>query len=440
MSGRSVRIGGWLGAALLFGVLGARGASALEPDELSPADLQNMTPHFATKAAPIKPFGRPADGVSASNAAAFGGGVPGIDSLANFTGQYFTPGFDPSGNPQTAWYYAMVGNSPELGGVTVIDAPIIPVSVELLNAEGEQRYVRGARLFISSNHLVDGVLQSPVFQNFTYSSSRTPTQYVDAVQRAEFHSVLEDEDNAWHTILKPSVKNGYRIKIPYGKYQFSLRTDGSCCAFVIVDDPTFSNMLFPPTYPVDNTTVLGAAELSGDVTTKTIATLLFSDIYLYENGDPTQCCVLGYHTLDFEPGTAANGNLPRFYVMNFASWVAPGHFRPGIQDIVVLSHEVAEIFNDPFVGFDGVHNVTPWWISPDGKHCQDDLEVGDVVEALPDPTYPITLNGFTYHPQTVALLEWFEFKKHSQAIDGAYSYPDVTLLGALSPVEKAGCK
>jgi hypothetical protein len=438
MVGRGIRIGGWLSAALLFGVLGARGASALEPDELSPTDIQSKSPHFAFKPAQSKVTApRPADGGGAS---AFGGGVPGIDSLVNFTGQFYSPGLDPNGNPQSVWYYSMVGNSPELGGTTTVSAPIIPVKVELLNQEGEVRHVRGARLVSDPKGLVEGVLQSPVFQNSSFSSSRGPTQYNDAIQRAEFFSLLDEEEHPWHTLLVPSVKKERTIKIPYGMYQFALKADGSCCAYMLIDEGTFGNALFPPTYPVDNTTVMGSAELAGDATTKTITTLLFSDIYLYANGDPTQCCILGYHTFDFEPGATATA-LPRAYITIYASWISPGLFGT-LADVTALSHEMAETFNDPFVAFDGVHNVTPWWLAtgPNGSQCQDVMEVGDVLEIAADPTYPITLGGFTYHPQTVAILPWFEFKKHSHAVGGAYSYPDPTLLTTLSPPEKVNCQ
>jgi hypothetical protein len=83
--------------------------------------------------------------------------------------------------------------------------------------------------------------------------------------------------------------------------------------------------------------------------------------------------------------------------------------------------------------------VTPWWLSPNGN-CQDDLEVGDVIEGLPRQTFPVTMpNGVTYHPQNEALLQWFEFQSPSSAIFGAYSYPDTTTLTSLSPPQKAGC-
>jgi hypothetical protein len=54
--------------------------------------------------------------------------------------------------------------------------------------------------------------------------------------------------------------------------------------------------------------------------------------------------------------------------------------------------------------------------------------VGDIIENLANPSQPITLHGFTYHPQTLALLQWFEGKTPSDAINGDYSFPDATVL------------
>jgi hypothetical protein len=436
MARRDNCFGGWLAAGLVLGACGAQTATALEPYELSPSHMQAATAHSTYKRAPFKVVGN----AGQPGPAAATGAVPGLDMVVNFTGQFYAPGVDSNGNPQSVWYYSMVGNSPELGGSTVVAAPIIPVTVDLLDQEGEVRRVNGHHLVQKGSlHLTD-VLQSPVFQNFSWSSSRTPTQYTDAVQRATFwSSVQEDEENPWHTILNPMVQQGRTIKVPYGKYFFALNPDGTCCAFVLIDDPTFSNLLFPASYPVDSSTVMGWAELNGIATTKSILTLLFTDVYLYENGDPNQCCVLGFHGPDVEPGIPANGNLPRLYAMNYASWVSPGLFPPGFQDVVALSHELAETINDPIAGADGVHNFTPWHLAPFGL-CQNILEVGDVIEGLANATYPVSLNNFTYHPQTVALLPWFEFKRPSHAIDGAYSYPDTTVLTSLSPPEKVNCQ
>jgi len=192
-----------------------------------------------------------------------------------------------------------------------------------------------------------------------------------------------------------------------------------------------------PANPEDTSTPIGAAEHDGDITTQDISTFLFRDTYLYY-GDPNNCCVLGYHTYDSEPGDATNGNRERRYVLNYSSWVTRGLFDVRWIDVTATGHEIAESFNDPFVVSDGRHNLSPWWLAPNGV-CSDVVEVGDVVENLADATFPVTMNGRTYHPQNVALLPWFEFQSPSTAIDGAYSYPNETVVPALSPFERPGC-
>jgi hypothetical protein len=81
--------------------------------------------------------------------------------------------------------------------------------------------------------------------------------------------------------------------------------------------------------------------------------------------------------------------------MIYASWMTPGLFLGGGQDIAALSHEMSETYGDPFIRND----VTS-----------------------------LTTNGMTYHPQTEALLQWFESNGTSDAINGAFSYPDETIL------------
>jgi hypothetical protein len=103
-------------------------------------------------------------------------------------------------------------------------------------------------------------LLSPVFSPAQFSSSPFPTQWPDADMRATFfHSMRED----WHTLLFPELERQVTMSVPSGAYQAVANTDGSCCLFVLVDYNTFVSLLFPPTYPVDNTTLVGAAELSG---------------------------------------------------------------------------------------------------------------------------------------------------------------------------------
>lgn len=397
-----------------FAIVCSFSAFAQEDDQILNAGLSNSRPHSSV----ITPHAH----LNGQAHARFG--IPNIDSLVNFNGHYFTAGFDSNGNPNQHWYFNTVGNPPQLGGTTTINAPVVPVSVDLRNFDGSPRFVNGQRLYSDATKFVTPTLASPVFQNFTYSSSSVPTQFSDAIQRAEYDKQAKAD---WHTVLAPSAKTPRVITLIRGTYRFALNPDGSCCFFVLIDANTFVNALFPATAS-DTTTPVGAAENAGDVTTKDISTFLFPNAFLYVNGDPNQCCIVGFHTYDFEPGDASNGNVEKRYVTNYSSWVSPGIFRGGaFQDVTALSHEIAETYNDPFVTSNNVNNVTPWWLAPNGN-CQNDLETGDVIEGLPNAVYPITLNGFTYHPQNEALLQWFEFEQPSDALGGAYSYPDATVL------------
>lgn len=329
----------------------------------------------------------------------------------------------------------MAGGRPEFGGTTVFDAPIVPVSLDLLDYDGSVRVVNGHKLHYSVQPFVNAVVNSPVFQLTDYSSSDMPTQFGDAIQRAEFYNSMRQD---WHTLLRPSVKTERTLAVPRGSYYFALNDDDSCCAFVLVDISTFSRLLFPANAS-DRTTPIGAAEQAKEITPQSISTLLFPNTYLYLNGNPNHCCVLGFHTYDFEPGDAANGFREKRYVLNYASWISPGLFGPGFEDVTALSHEIVESLNDPFVGSDGVHGITPWWLSENGN-CQNDLEVGDVIEGLPDATVAVKMPDRIYHPQNAALLQWFEFQSPSTAIGGAYSYPNENVLTSLSPPQRMNCR
>jgi hypothetical protein len=48
--------------------------------------------------------------------------------------------------------------------------------------------------------------------------------------------------------------------------------------------------------------------------------------------------------------------------------------------------------------------------------------------------------GATYHPQNEALLQWFEFQPKSNALGGAYSYPDTSILTAPPALQNPFCR
>jgi len=400
-----------------FVLIGAAQGDAQSSYELAPDFLKHVHPRVSVLP-PVTHAGAAAQ--------ADDGGISGIDSVVNWSGSYrfAEPWFI---GPPRLWLYNQVGNPPEWGGTTTIDAPVIPVAINLLNADGSIRFQYHPGL------IAPLTMKSPLFENANFTSSPAPTQINDAIERATFWSSMAPD---WHTMLNGSLKRERTINVPEGYYYYALGAGSGCCLYVLLEGNEFGTLMFPAN-PEDTSTPIGAAEHDGDITTQDISTFLFRDTYLYY-GDPNNCCVLGYHTYDSEPGDATNGNRERRYVLNYSSWVTRGLFDVRWIDVTATGHEIAESFNDPFVVSDGRHNLSPWWLAPNGV-CSDVVEVGDVVENLADATFPVTMNGRTYHPQNVALLPWFEFQSPSTAIDGAYSYPNETVVPALSPFERPGC-
>ena len=429
-----------VGLAILLSAGSAYAQQSIQNRQLPASALRKMKPISVHSNQALKNFG--VDKNLGTNSGIKNGatsGIVGIDSVVNWSDQFFSPGFDGNGNPQSFWPYTMVGNPPESGESVRIRAPIVPVKVELLGPDGSV-----ALTFAPDDKVIKAALGSPEFVPAAFTNG--VGQFNDQLMRAEFANRLGrgddgegDEEDGWHTLLDPELRTARTIKVPFltaqGKnaWFFFINANGQPVLGAI-DFDTFGSLLFPATFPVDNSTPVGAAELAGDITTHDISTFLLNNTVLFVNGDINQCCVIGAHAFEFEPGIPQNGNRPRLYVLNHSSWLSPGLFLFGSADLTAWSHEMAETFNDPFV-----NNATPWWLSVDpltgDTKCQNNLEVGDVIEVLHslNPVSTIPGKGLTYHPQNEAMFPWFAFESPSPAHLGAYSFPDETTLMSLSP-------
>ena len=416
--------------SLLLLTCGAGVGFAQEVDMVDPSFLANAS---------SKPFHpTPHDLTNGQAHSRFG--IHGIDSVPNFNDHFFADGVDFNGNPNRHWYTNTVGNPPQMGGTTLVYAPVQPVNIELDDVNGNLVHVGGHPLISDATQFVTPVLGSPVFSNYTYSSGADPTQFSDAIQRAQYFNKMKPD---WHTLLVAAPQPPLTMHIrqsatctrtstpPFAgcNYVFLPNANGTCCRYILVNDN-------PPDFVFDNGLAgVVVTDISNNViTTKDISTFLFPNVYLFF-GDPSQCCVLGYHTYFFEPGSDPELR----WVLNYSSWISPGLFGSAFTDVTGLSHEISETYNDPFVVSDNVHNLTPFTLAPNGN-CSDALETGDVIEGLKHATFPINLNGFLYHPQNEGLQQWFKFESPSSALGQAYSYPDATVLPQLSPPQKLNCQ
>jgi hypothetical protein len=363
-----------------------------------------------------------ANAAAGANSAVIGNGTLfGLDTVATFEGAFAATGGPSVGK---VFPYVMIGNDPLVGGTTTIPAKITTVSLQLLNADGSVFKV------VSFNPFENLTLDSPVFEKALYGDGRT--QFTDAIQRAEFFNTMKQN---WHTDLDPSIVN--RITVPIPRFVNVRLADGTVKSvqnYFVGTAPngdTFIELLDLFFNSIFSNAVVNDIN-GGNDTTDAFNMQLYPDTFLFSinsqgnrfNGD---CCVLGFHTF-FNDTTVSP--QPR-WIVAFASWISPGLFGAGFQDITGLSHEVSEAYNDPFG-----NTAVPSWQFPGqpagSKVCQGNLETGDPVEVLPDATVAIPLREsgkiFTFHPQTEALLQWFSQGPASNAIDGAFSYPDENAL------------
>jgi hypothetical protein len=350
--------------------------------------------------------------------------IDGLDSVPTFDGAFLAQA-GPSSTGTHLFRFSMMGNSPLVGGTTTIPAKIDEVSWKLLNGDGSVFKT------VPFAPFEDLTLESPNFGHTTYGTG-AHLQFADAIQRAEFFNTMKPN---WHTTLDPNVVNSVTITVPRfvnvklsdgtivqaRSYFTGTAADGS--TFVLMLNLLFNNLFSNEVVNDIN---------NGMFTTDSLNMTLFPNTYLFSlnvnnPNTPGGCCVLGFHTYFYEPGAIPQ---PR-WITEYASWISPGLFGAGFQDVTGLSHETSESFNDPFLD-----NAAPTWQFPgqpaNSKVCQANLETGDPVEVLSTATVPIPVKEgrriFTYHPQTEALLQWFEMGKTSNAIDGAFSYPDETAL------------
>jgi hypothetical protein len=328
-------------------------------------------------------------------------GKPMFTAISNLTTQprtnntvpHWTSSFTFEG---TVFPFTMVGTNPgSSNSTTTVPTVLIPVKFVFAN---------GAVLDGSTK--VANVLGSPNFHDATYGTGIT--QFADAVQRAEFFSSVSTTSPDWHTLIgAPEVLPTQVIDVPQNQAVTIVgRRSGKL--FALMSSSWFFTRF---------QNLLNELHISPTV----LPIVQTYNVFLFTH-NVGNCCILGFHAAF----SSLNGNgNQQVQTAIFEAWPDPLIFaNADVQDVLPLSHEVSEWMNDPFV-----NNAVPVWQFPGiPGACQGNLETGDPVEVLAHPAFPVTINGFTYHPQTEALLQWFSREVPSSAIDGAYSYPNEAAL------------
>lgn len=310
-------------------------------------------------------------------AAAAAGSVSG--TVPNWTGQFRLNG--------TTYPYTMVGTNPALGSATTV-VPVTILPVKLVFSDG--RSLDGA-------DRVTAVKNSPIFEDATYASGTT--QYADAMQRAGFWNKVQSTSPDYHVRLAPpSVIHSKTLTIPARSGRISADGRSGYVDFGFL----FSQL----------------NQLTAYYSPASFLILLVKNVCITQSG---RCSVLGFH-FAFSP---SRGEPPATFTWSTYIDSNAEFGEPVIRDVYVLSHEVAEWVNDPFVT-----NIVPAWPLGDGS-CSNLLEVGDPVEFFPVPSFAVVTKNKNYHLTDVASLSWFAHKVPSRELGGKYSY-----LGLLDTFSK----
>jgi len=349
------------------------------------------------------------------------GVLPGLDTVPTFEGAFAAQAGPSLG---TVFPFIVIGRDPHLGRTTVLPSKVTTVSLNLLNADGT------LRVNVPFAPFEDLLEDSPNWEESNFTSGHH-IQYEDAIQRAQFFNQMHRD---WHTVLgEPQFVNRVTFTIPrFVNVQFPDGSVKAVQAYFLgqAPDGSFFVELLDLLFNALNTNQAVNDIVAGNFTTDAMNFTMYPNTFLFSinnQGQFASCCVLGFHTFFRQGGVTPQ---PR-WIYHFASWISPGIFGGGFQDVTAVSHEIAESIFDPFV-----NTRTPNWqfpgVPPTAKICQANLEEGDPIEVLPTATIPIKLRErrevFTYHPQIIPLVQWFEMGPTSNAIDGAFSYPDTTTL------------
>ncbi len=295
----------------------------------------------------------------------------------------------------------MVGRNPTFHGhrTTIVPTSIIPV--KLTFADTGTLFDPTTVDSCIGDSVVNVVTASPMFQNVNYTMNGVnvgATQYVDAFQRANFWKNVAG--TPYHTLLGKTVLPPVNVTVPvaYGS------TNGFGCVYGTMDLDWWDNYA--------QTTLIPSLASHG-VSPGVFPIFLFDSVFEYI-GDPSQCCVLGYHS-----AFNSNNLLQTYAISSFDTSGAIG------GDISVTSHEIAEWLDDP-----DTNNATPAWgyVGQVYNGCQANLEVGDPLSpGFNTPTNPFTVtmpNGFTYTLQELAYFSWFF--RQSPSIGSGNLYSDNT--------------
>jgi hypothetical protein len=258
----------------------------------------------------------------------------------------------------------MVGADPATNQGALIPTIIIPLKIVLSDGSVWDPLAGGPFGALART------LQSPIFDKSTdYTQGGADlgqTQYIDAFQRGNFWSIVQNNPNSHLLLGGPTsgitVLPEQTLNVPAGSGH--------------VGSP-FGHQVAEVGYGYLDGQIRTIMSQMQQIQPNTFPIFMTYNTYLTSGG----CCIGGYH-----------GNVG---AQTYSHFTYIGYVGDFAQDVSALSHEVGEWADDPLYP---TRNSTPCGI----------LEVGDPLEGTNNyGGYPYTLHGFTYNLQDLVFLRYF---------------------------------
>lgn len=298
-----------------------------------------------------------------------------------------------------------VGTNPtEAGGTTIIPTVVIPLKIVFSTGE-----------IFDGSQVINPLVNCPIFQKTSFHSGNVDlgvTQFGDAVMRAQFWNLPNFKDDYHVLLATPVIAPTVTIPVDVSQGQG-----------------------FVSTY---------SGELSGFVDGNLLDSVLQAQLSSYT---PDVVAIFWGRNIfaTFGPGFAFgyHGNVrsdPSTQTYIFTGYSEHPDLPPTEVDMVTLSHEVAELLNDPFTANSSADfaaaNFAPPALEP-VLGVNYELEVGDPLEQF----FGKVLNGTTYDLQDVVNPWWYLHTTPSPAASGWYTFQDAASIVPLvinSPATIAG--
>jgi len=322
---------------------------------------------------------------------------PEIASIKKASARAGVPLFTASVKDGTSNFtYTMVGKNPfvtQTRPSSTVTTVLVPLKIHFTDGK---TWDPSAGDSCDNTAAVTRVQNSPVFVAQKWKAGTAQLgkgTYNDVVQREQFYTQTKPTgiNPGYHVKLALTTMPTVTVNVPAGSSSEGSTPCGNGTLGGI-EIGWFDNF-------VQNTLIPNIPNAT------TVFPLFLVENVVWYQGNPGNCCILGYHN------SFTNGG--KFQSYGVSIYDNTFDFS-GSGDVSAMTHEVGEWINDP----NTVNPTKPWGHIGQVSGCQANLEVGD---PLSGSVITDSINGKTYHLQELAFFSWFYHQKPTLGPNGWYS-------------------